>query len=156
VVERERVQQPCAEGVDGLHLQAARRFERGGKQPARPGSLAGIGPAAGRKRDRSVERGVVERGPARKPLEHFVRHIGGGGLGEGDAENFGGVDAAQQQIDHPLSENIGLAGAGIGRHESGDVRIGGLDLHAAHVGWNGAWRGHGKDLAAKWACSLSP
>ena len=35
-LERKLVQQPRAEGVDGLHLQPARRLQRLGEQPARP------------------------------------------------------------------------------------------------------------------------
>ena len=40
-LERELVQQPRAEGVDGLHLQPARRLERRGEQPPRPRALSG-------------------------------------------------------------------------------------------------------------------
>ena len=58
----------------------------------------------------------------RQPLEHLVRHVGGGGLGEGDAEDFRRIDAAQQQVDHALRQHIGLAGAGIGGDEGRDVR----------------------------------
>ncbi len=101
-LERELMQQPRAKGVDGLHLEAAGRLQRGGKKAPRPRALDGVGLAAGRKRDLPVERGVAERGPARQPLEHLVRHIGGGGLGEGDAEDLGRIDAAQQQVDDAL------------------------------------------------------
>ena len=113
-LERKLMEQPRAEGVDGLHLQPAWRLQRGGEQPARPRALRGVGFAAGRRFDLSVEFGVAERGPAGQPLEHLVRHVGGGGLGEGDAKNFRRIDAAQQQVDHALRQHIGLAGAGIG------------------------------------------
>ena len=42
-LERELMQQPRAEGVDGLHLQAARRLQRRGKQPPRPRALRASG-----------------------------------------------------------------------------------------------------------------
>ena len=49
---------------------------------------------------------------------------------------------AQQQVDHALRQHVGLARAGIGGHEGRDVRIGGVDLHAADVGWDDAGGGH--------------
>ena len=64
-LERKLMQQPRAEGVDGLHLQAARRLQRQGEQPPRPlRRAARRGARALDRRDRRVERGVVERGPA--------------------------------------------------------------------------------------------
>ena len=75
------------------------------------------GSLAGRKFDPRVERGVVERGPFRQRIEHAGRHVGGGGLCEGDAKDFLGLDAAQQQVDHPLHQHVRLAGAGVGGHE---------------------------------------
>ncbi len=155
-LERELVQQPRAESVDGLHLQAARRLQRGSKQPARARAFLGAWLGAGRERDLLVERGVGKRGPAGQPLEHLVRHVGGGGLGEGDAEDFRRIDAAQQQVDHALGENIGLARAGIGRDEGRDVRVGSLDLHAAHGRGDFALGRHGAALATRQARFLSP
>ena len=64
---------------------------------------------------RLVERGVVERGPLAERVEHAVRHVGGGGLGEGEAEDFRRIDAGEQQPDHALRQHVGLARAGIGR-----------------------------------------
>ena len=52
---------------------------------------------------------------SRQRVEHAVRHVGGGGLGEGDAEDFRRVDAVEQQPDHALRQHVGLARAGIGR-----------------------------------------
>ena len=70
-LERKLVQQPRAEGVDGLHLQPARRLQRRGEQPARP--RARFGARAWRRSTALislVERGVVERRPVGQPLEH--------------------------------------------------------------------------------------
>ena len=52
---------------------------------------------------------------SRERVEHAVRHVGGGGLGEGEAEDFRRVDAVEQQADHALRQHMGLARAGIGR-----------------------------------------
>ena len=143
-LERELVQQPRAEGVDGLHLQPARCLERRGKQPPRPRAFSGARCSACAEPDLLVQRGIVESGPRRQSLENLVRHVGGRGLGEGDAENLGRIDAAQQQIDHALRQHIGLARAGIGRDEGGDFRVGGVDLDAAHMIGDGAGGAHGK------------
>ena len=64
----------------------------------------------------------------RQRAEHAVRHVGGGRLGEGDAEDFRRIDAAQQQPDDALRQHMGLAGAGIGGDPGRHVGIGGLDL----------------------------
>ena len=142
-LEGELVQQPGAEGVDGLHLQAARRLQRRGEQPPRARAEFGVGLLLGAQPDAGVERGVIERGPFRQRREHAVRHIGGGRLSEGDAEDLGRVAAAQQQVDHALGQHMRLARAGIGRDEGGMVGAGGLDLYAAHRVGDGAGGAHG-------------
>ena len=116
-LERKLVQQSRTESMDGLHLQATRGFQRVGEQAPRNGALRCIGCLAGDKPDVLVERGVVERSPFCQCVEHTGRHGGGGGLGEGDAEDLRRVFAAQQQIDHPLHQHMRLAGAGIGGHK---------------------------------------
>ena len=70
-----------------------RRFQRHREELARSQPpccvdllLAGL--AHGR-----VELRVVEHGPGAQLVEHAVRHVGGGGLGEGDAEDAGRIDA---------------------------------------------------------------
>ena len=78
---------------------------------------------------------VVQRA---ERVEHALRHIGGGGLGEGDAEDFLRLDAGEQKIDHALRQHVGLARAGIGGDPGRHVRVGGLALQAPHVGRNGA------------------
>ena len=87
-LERKLMQQPRAEGVDGLHLQPARRLQRLRKQPARVRAPRGVGPAAPISAISLVERGVVERDPFGERVEHAVRHVGGRGLGEGEAEDL--------------------------------------------------------------------
>ena len=62
-LEGKLMQQPRAEGVDGLHLQPARRFQRRGEQPARARALRRVGFARVDRVDLGVERGVVQRRP---------------------------------------------------------------------------------------------
>ena len=75
-----------------------------------------------------VECVVVERCPVRQRCEHAVRHVGGRRLGEGEAEDFRGIDAVEQQPDHTLRQHMGLARAGVGRHPCRCRRIGRLAL----------------------------
>ena len=137
-LERELVQELRAEGMDGLHLEPARRLERKSEQAPRQRAQIGIGPAVRDFSDRSIERGIVERGPLPQLLEHPVGHVGGGRLGEGDAENLCGIDAVEQKPDHALGEHVGLARAGIGRHPGGDRRVRSCDLHTDEIVRNGA------------------
>ena len=92
--------------------------------------------------DHVVERGVVERGPGRERVEHALGHIGGGGLGEGDAEDFLRFDIFKQQVDHALRQHMGFARAGIGGEPRRHFRIGRRPLSPAHVFGNGVWRSH--------------
>ena len=118
------MQQPTAKGVNGLDLQAAWSFERGGEQATR------LRPQSGRCRARIgagkllIEFAITERHPTAKRGEHPVGHVGGGGLGISEAQNAPGRHARQQQSDHPLSQHMGFSRAGIGRDPGGGRRIG--------------------------------
>ena len=135
------MQQLRAEGVNRLHLQAPRRVERAREQPPRQRAARARNPrrllANG-----GIERVVVERGPAPERIEHALRHIGGGGFGEGEAEDFFRRHAVEQEVDHPLRQHMGLARSGIGGDPRRNPRIGHLALQAQHVGWNDARRSH--------------
>ena len=122
------VQQARAESVNGLHLQSARRFQRVGEQPPRDSAPCCVGRLAGGEPDLLVERVVIEGGPFRQCAEHAGRHVGGGGLGKGDAQDLRRVFAAQQQIDDPLHQHMCLARASIGRDEYRALGISGRDL----------------------------
>ncbi len=126
--ERKQMQQLGAEGVDGVHLETARRLERERKQLPRASPERSGGPTDACGLHRRVEACVIEPGPFAQFVEHPVRHIGGGRLGEGDAENARRVDPGQQQPDHALRQHVGLAGAGIGRDKGGMGRIRCFDL----------------------------
>ena len=89
-----------------------------------------------------VQRLVIERDPMAEGGKHPLRHIGGGGFRERDAENFLRRNAVKQQPDHPLYQHMGFAGAGIGRHESGCRRVGRARLCRAHGIGNDAGRFH--------------
>ncbi len=136
-LERKLLQQPGAQRVNGLDLQPARRLQRTGEQLARRGPQPDIGRGDSHLADRGVERGVIERDPVSERGEHPLRHVGGGRLGEGDAEDLLRRDALQQQPDHALDQDMRLAGPGIGRDESGRRRVRGAGLRRANFWWNG-------------------
>ncbi len=144
--ERKLMQELGAEGVDGLHLEAARRLQRARKQPPRqrPAGRAWCG--AGAPADGVIERGIVERRPAPERVEHPLRHVRGRRLGEGDAENFFRLDAGEQKTDHALRQHMRLARSGIGRDPRRNRRIGDFALQPEHVGRNDARRSHGAPL----------
>ncbi len=108
-LERELLQQPRAQRVDGLHLQAARRLQRLRKQLARCFTQLGTGVRHTGVDDCGIERGIVEHHPVAERCEHALGHVGGGGLGEGDAEDLFRRHAGQQQADHALHQHVRFA-----------------------------------------------
>jgi hypothetical protein len=48
-----------------------------------------------------------------------IGHFGGGGVGEGEAEDFGWGYAVEQQTKHPIGEEAGFSGTGIGGNKHG-------------------------------------
>ena len=127
-LEREQVQQLGAEGVDGVDLQAARRLQRQREKLPRPAALLGVNALRAGFAHGFVERDVIEHGPCPQRVEHAVRHVGGGGLGEGDAEDAAGIDAGEQQPDHALRQHVGLAGAGVGGDPGRALRVRRVEL----------------------------
>ena len=73
---------------------------------------------------------------SRERLEHTVRHVGGGGLRVGEAEDLLGRGAAQQQPDHALRQHMRLARARIGGDPGGRRRVGRGALNVEDVGGN--------------------
>ena len=150
--EGKLVQELGAEGVDGLHLEAARRLQRAGKKPPRQGPLR-TGQRSAKRQTGSVENGgieggIVERGPVRERVEHALRHVRGRRLGEGDAEDFFRLDAGEQQVDHALRQHVRLARSGIGGDPRGNGGIGHGGLHAPHVEGNDVRRSHGITISS--------
>ena len=123
-LERKLLQQPRAQRVDGLHLQPAGRFQRACKQLARRFPQPGVGMRNSGLTDRGIELSVVERDPMAKRGKYPFRHVGGGGLGEGDAEDLFRRHVLEQQPDHALHQHMRLAGAGIRGDECRRRRIG--------------------------------
>ncbi len=137
-LERKLLQQPRAQRVNGLHFQASRRLQRAGEQFTRRLSQACIGMWNPGFADRRIKCGIVERDPMAECGKHALRHVGGSGFGEGDAEDLLRGHVAEQQPDHPLHEHMGFARSGIRRNERGRRRIGGARLRVAHIGRNDA------------------
>ena len=131
-LERKLVQELRAEGMDGLHFQSARCLQRAREQPPRQRPPPDVGHHVRSVMDHVVERGIVERRPFGERVEDALGHVGGGGLGEGDAEDFFRLDALEQQIDHALRQHMRLARAGIGGEPRRYVGIGHRPLHPAY------------------------
>src|SRR5262249_55016981 len=90
-LERKLLEQPRAEGVDGLDLEAARRLQRGGEQGPRASPLPGIDGGDADVAQGRIEGRIVERNPAAQPVIDPRRHIGGRRPGEGGAAAWGRV-----------------------------------------------------------------
>ena len=127
-LEGRRLQDARAEGVDGLDAQPARRFQGLCEKPARLGALGRGRRLAGQSRQLTPQRLIRKRRPVAQRLEDAVRHVGGRGLGIGDAEHPAGRDIVEQQPEHAIDQHMGLTRAGIGRDPGGEAWIGGLSL----------------------------
>ncbi|GJE70237.1 hypothetical protein CHKEEEPN_1773 [Methylorubrum podarium] len=123
-LEREHVQQPLAQGVQRLDLEAPRRLDGAGEQAAGEPEGVAAGPLAGEFGELGGQGRVVQRHPAAEALEHPDRHVGGGRLGEGEAEDAAGRGAVEEQAQHPVGEHLGLARARIGRDPGREARVG--------------------------------
>ncbi len=128
----EGLQQALAEGMDGLHAQAAGRFQRQREQAAGPRqALGGEIPLVQLVVDVVQQVAVIEVDPLGQALEQAAAHLRRGGAGVGDAEDVFRPCALQQQADDAVHQQVGLAGAGIGVDEHGNGRVGGLMLGGA-------------------------
>ena len=127
-LEREELQQPLAEGVQSLDLEPARRFDRSGEQLPGEGERRRTGPAGAGRDNVLRERLVVEARPFGERHEDAAGHIGGGGLGEGQAEDLRRLRPSEQQPQHALGQHMRLAAAGIGGNPGRAGRIGGERL----------------------------
>ena len=133
-LDGETPQQLFAEGVDGLDLQPAGRLQRAGEQATGVGQIGGLesgGVAAVKKDQIAGQFLVVHDGPAAQLFEQPRLHLGGGGLGVGDAQDLGRARLLQQQPGHPVHKGGGLARAGVGRDEDRTAGIGGGPLVGA-------------------------
>jgi hypothetical protein len=129
-LEWEALQQPFAEGMDRLDLQAARRIEGAGEKRAGTRKGDGRGTVAGKSLDTAAEGGIIERGPFAKIVKEAAGHFSGGGVGEGEAQDALGRVIFEQEADHAMDENMGLAAPGIGRHPGGNTGVRGTPLRS--------------------------
>ena len=74
-LERELVQQPLAEGVDGLDLQPARRLQGAREEPAGPASSRGVGRRPSIVGELAGELGIGQRRPVGEAFEDALRHL---------------------------------------------------------------------------------
>ena len=124
------LQQPLAEGVDGLHLEAAGRLDGDGEQLPGPQNLCRGGCAVEQLGEHALQARLVGRHPLGKAGEHALGHLRGGGLGVRQRQDALGRRAAEQQAQHTHGQHVRLAGAGVGAHPGGGGRVGGGRLAA--------------------------
>ena len=124
-LQRKAPQQLFAEGVDGLDLQPARRLQGAGEQGPGPRQVARLLVDLLQRLDQRL---VGHHRPAAEVLIEPALHLGGGGLGVGDAEDRLGRGPAQQQAGHAADQGRGLARAGVGGDRDRAVGVRGEDL----------------------------
>ncbi len=135
-------EQALGEGVDGLDAQApAGGVEHPGEEAAGAGARFGAVILAEGAKLRG-ELGVLQPNPVREPPVDPVGHLGGAGLGEGEAEDRGGIDPGEQQAEDPGGEDVGLAGPRRGRERGMVARGGGVELLGFEPGEGAEAAGH--------------
>ena len=110
--ERKTPQNRLAKSVNGLDTETGGRIDDGGEQLPRARLHVGVGLPAVQVEQRLFQRRVIHHRPFAQPLDDAVGHFGGGGPGEGDAEDTVGRRAAEQQAQHAVGQHGRLAGAG--------------------------------------------
>ena len=103
-------QERGAERVDCLDLEPARCLDRAGKERTRLTQVA-IGHRAGvaQFRQRGTQRIIIQHRPFAQTLEQAVLHLGGGGLGVGQAQDVLWLHAVQQQARHTVRQHARLS-----------------------------------------------
>ena len=129
--ERKPPEQTRAEGVDRLDPQAPRRLDGAGEQ--RAGRAQRDRMRRAELLQRAAQAGILHHRPFAQAPEQAVLHLGGGGLGVGQAQDVLRIGAVEQQPRHPVGQHPGLAGARIGRKPGGIGRVGGADLPLGRV-----------------------
>jgi hypothetical protein len=129
--ERKALQQRLTERMNGLDLHAAGRIEHARKEPARLAAAILARPSTGQRAQIVAKPLVIERYPLRKAAGDPVRHLGGGRLGEGEAEDAFRRRAVEHQAQYAIGQNLGLACAGAGGNPDGLLRVRRLKLDVA-------------------------
>ena len=88
------MQHSFAEGMNGLDLEAAGRFQRRGEQPAGAHQLMRFSLSPFELCNPLGEPGIIKPYPFAKRLENAVGHLRRGSLGVGQAQNCRGSCAA--------------------------------------------------------------
>ena len=114
-LDRKAPQQRLAEGVDRLDLHAARRIEHAGEEGPRARKQRFVGRSLHQALQVLREPAVRQRGPVLEALMQAVRHLGRGGAGKGEAQDARRIAAAEQQAQHAVGQDLGLAASGRGR-----------------------------------------
>ncbi len=133
-LEREAAQQRCAERMDRLDLEPARRLDGAREKPARARQrlvLDGAGHA--QIGERRVQRARLHHRPFPEPPEQPVLHLARGGLGVGQAQDVLRRDPVEQEPRHPVGEHPRLARSRIGRQPHRVAGLGRRDLPRARV-----------------------
>ena len=141
-LERKLVQQPRAEGVDGLHLQPARRLQRRARTAAAPAR------AAPRRRSRRSMSSIVSSSAASSSAIHSASRsntrfamLAAAALVKVMQRIFAGSTPRSSSRITRCASTWVLPEPALARHPGRDVGIGGLDLHARRtIGGNDARR----------------
>lgn len=135
--QREAFQQRLTQRVNGADVHPARRIKHLREQPPRGRqrrqNLVIIGAAAQQIAKIGLERGLIHRCPAAETAIDADRHFRRRGIGEGNAQQSVRCRSAQQQAQHAVGQNLGLAGARRCPDPDGGGRIGGGTLLYAHT-----------------------
>ena len=121
-------QNALAEAMNGHDGKAARRVDDGREQAAGQRDLARFGRARQRLGEQRAEVRIARRGPLAELGEHARFHLGGGVLGERQAQDRARLGAREQEPQDTLHQHVGLAGAGVRADPGRDGRIGGAAL----------------------------
>ena len=135
-LERKPAQQRVAEGVDRLDLEPAWGFERPGEQGAGPVEPVGRDRGAGLAEcgQGGAQLGLGQHRPSPEGAEQPALHLGGGGLGVGEAQDLLRLGPGEQQPRNPVGQHPGLARAGVGGDPARRLRPGGGDLRVLRRG----------------------
>ncbi len=124
--EWEAAEEPAAECVDGFDPEAAGRLERLRKQLARLVDV--FGRFVLKLRQLVDERRFVHDAPRAEALEQARLHLGGGGLGVGDAQDGVWLCAIEEKPGDAVNQDFRLARSGVGCDPDRMIRQGGVGL----------------------------
>ena len=113
-LERKKPQQPFGKGVQRLNLEAAGVLDRAREQLPREDEVVRTRRVRAAIDDRLRQGVVAEACPEREFAEHAVGHVGRRRLGVSEAQDLRGRRSIEQQPEHALCEDMGLAAAGVG------------------------------------------